>query len=109
VIDGPQTGSRNPMSFHMPQQDDHSRAPREPVAAVGLMTIRDVAKFVGCSVANVYGLIETGELPVIAIGKTRGYRVDRRDMEEFLCRRKQHKAAAPSKPPRPKLKHIRLP
>lgn len=97
------------MSFDVPQLDNHFRAPREPVAAAGLMTVRDVAKFVGCSVANVYGLIETGELPVIAIGKTRGYRIDRHDLDEFLRRRKQQKFAAPPKPPRPKLKHIRLP
>lgn len=74
-----------------------------------LMTIRGVARFLGCSVANVYALIDAGELPVISIGTTRGYRVDWRDLDDFILRRKTTKAAAGIKPPRPKLKHIRLP
>ena len=75
-----------------------------------LLTITEAAEFLGCSRANVYGLIDAGELPVIAIGKSRGYRIDRRDIEEFLQRRKVHKMGRePRRPaPRPRLKHIKL-
>ena len=74
-----------------------------------LLTITAAAEFLGCSRANVYGLIDAGELPVIAIGKSRGYRIDRRDIEEFLVRRKIHKGGQPARPTtRPRLKHIKL-
>lgn len=75
-----------------------------------LLTITNAADYLGCSRANVYGLIDAGELPVISIGKTRGYRIDRRDLEEFLQRRKIHKPGRePVRPtPRPRLKHIKL-
>jgi excisionase family DNA binding protein len=74
-----------------------------------LLTITETAEFLGCSRANVYALIDVGDLPVISIGKSRGYRVDRRDLENFLQIRKKQKAAVPVKLPRLKLKHIRLP
>lgn len=74
-----------------------------------LLTVKQTAVLLGCSAANVYGLIETGELPVIAVGKSRGYRIDRFDIDEFLNRRKTRKEGArPSPPPRPRLKHIKL-
>ena len=78
--------------------------------ATRLLTVTAAAEFLGCSRANVYGLINAGELPVIAIGKSRGYRIDRRDIEAFVQRRKVHKEGG--KParlaPRPRLKHIKL-
>lgn len=75
-----------------------------------LLTISEAAGFLGCSRANVYGLIDAGELPVISIGKSRGYRIDRHDLEEFLQRRKIHKPGREQvRPaPRPRLKHIKL-
>lgn len=75
-----------------------------------LLTVTEAAVFLGCSRANVYGLIEDGELPVIAIGKSRGYRLDRRDIEEFLQRRKVQKVSdKPARPAyRPQLKHIKF-
>ncbi len=77
---------------------------------IKLLTISEVAAALGCSTANVYRLIDTGELPVISVGQSRGYRIDRRDIDEFLKRRKtcnvSDKSLAPT--PRPRLKHIRL-
>jgi excisionase family DNA binding protein len=75
-----------------------------------LLTVGATALLLGCSRANIYGLIEAGELPVVAIGKTRGYRIDRRDIDAFIERRKTckqtGKPALP--PPRPRLKHIKF-
>lgn len=75
-----------------------------------LLTVSETAALLGCSRANVYGLIDAGELPVIAIGKSRGYRIDRKDIEEFIDRRKTCKEGRKPAPPapRPKLKHIRF-
>ena len=75
-----------------------------------LLTITEASEFLGCSRDNVYGLIDAGELPAIAIGKSRGYGIDGRDIEEVLQRRKVHKMGRePRRPaPRPRLKHIKL-
>ena len=75
-----------------------------------LLTVKQTAVLLGCSAANVYGLIDAGELPVIAVGKSRGYRIDRLDIDEFLNRRKTRKEAErpPTPLPRPRLKHIKL-
>ena len=75
-----------------------------------LMTIKQTAILLGCSTANVYALIDSGELPVISVGKSRGYRIDQRDIEEFVSRRKTWKGGARQRVPlpRPRLRHIRL-
>jgi excisionase family DNA binding protein len=75
-----------------------------------LLTVTETAAVLGCSRANVYGLIEAGELPVIAVGKSRGYRIDCRDIDEFIERRKTCKEGRRPAPPatRPRLKHIKL-
>lgn len=75
-----------------------------------LLTIRQAAMLLCCSATNIYGLIDKGELPVITVGKTRGYRIDRIDIEEFLSRRKtRNQSGQPIvRLPRPRLKHIRL-
>lgn len=74
-----------------------------------LLTVTEAAQFLGCSETNVYALIECGDLPFVLIGRRKGYRLDRMDLEAFIDRRKQSKAvASPTKMPRPKLKHIRL-
>ena len=78
--------------------------------ATPLLTVRQTAQLIGCSVTNVYALIAAGELPVIAIGKSRGYRIDLRDVEGFLQRRKFCKdGPSPMTPTaRPRLKHLKL-
>jgi len=74
-----------------------------------LLTVAEAAQFLGCSETNIYALIEGGELPFICVGRRKGYRLDRLDLEAFIERRKQSKgAASPTKMPRPRLKHIRL-
>ena len=74
-----------------------------------LLTVAEAAQFLGCSETNIYALIDGGELPFIPVGRRKGYRLDRLDLDAFIERRKQSKAAAsPTKMPRPKLKHIRL-
>ncbi len=87
----------------LPQESHPGSTPR-------LLTISGAAELLSCSRANVYGLIDAGDLPVITVGKSRGYRIDVRDIEEFLERRKVCKDRAQPKPPapRPRLKHIKL-
>lgn len=81
----------------------------EPPLSARLLSVGEAARFLGCSETNVYSLIDGGYLPFVAIGRSKGYRLDRRDLEAFIERRKQSKAAAsPVKMPRPKLRHIRL-
>ena len=73
-----------------------------------LMTIREVADRLSCSKGNVYGLINRGLLPVIRIGKSKGYRVDPNDLETFLRQRKVQYEAAEPIAQRPRLKHIKV-
>ena len=74
-----------------------------------LMTVADAARFLGCSDANVYALIRGGQLPYVTIGRSKGFRLDRVDLEAFIDDRKQQKAATVRRPSRPRLKHIKLP
>ena len=53
-----------------------------------LLTIAQVAGLLACSPATVYALVEAGQLPVISIGKSKGYRVDPLDLETFVVDRK---------------------
>jgi len=82
---------------------DHQPPPR-------LMTISQAAERLGCSRANVYGLINDGELPVVSIGRSRGYRIDSQDIEAFIQRRKSQRDGGQTVPlpARPRLKHIKL-
>ncbi|MBX3436063.1 MAG: helix-turn-helix domain-containing protein [Planctomycetaceae bacterium] len=73
-----------------------------------LLSVAQAARFLGCSEANVYALLETGELAYVPIGRRKGYRIDILDLESFIEGRKKKQAAAPVKVPRPRLKHIRL-
>ena len=53
-----------------------------------LLTIAQVAELLACSPATVYALVDAGQLPVITIGKSKGYRVDPLDLETFVVERK---------------------
>jgi excisionase family DNA binding protein len=90
--------------------NNDSVSSHESTPATLLLKVNETAALLGCSRATVYGLINGGELPVIAVGRSRGYRIDRRDIDEFVRRRKfrreSEKPAVPA--PRPRLKHIRL-
>ncbi len=87
--------------------EDHENIP-PPLPQ--LLTVAEAATYLGCSRANVYALIDSGELPVVTIGKSRGYRIDRSDIDAFIQRRKTCKGDPKPAPPvsRPRLKHIRL-
>jgi excisionase family DNA binding protein len=87
--------------------DDHGSTPDSETR---LLTVNETATLLGCSRANVYALIDAGELPVISVGKSRGYRIDRQDIEQFIERRKTCKEGRKPAPPatRPRLKHIKL-
>jgi excisionase family DNA binding protein len=76
-----------------------------------LLTVRQAATWLGCSATNVYALIDGGELPFVRIGASKGYRIDRRDLESFVKSRKQSKqrpAGRQRSPQLPRLKHIRF-
>lgn len=73
-----------------------------------LLTVRQVSEQLRCSVANVYGLIQDGELPYVPTGRRKGYRIDPADLERFIQERKIERTPQPKRPPRPRLKHIKL-
>ena len=75
-----------------------------------LLTVKEAAQRLGCSATNVYGLIDAGEIPYVCVGNAKGYRIDPRDLNAFIERRKQFKQSHDknSIPPRPRLKHIKL-
>lgn len=72
-----------------------------------LLTIKQTAALLSCSPANVYGLIETGSLPVVQVGRAKGYRIDPRDLDGFVQERKFKFRAASAPLPRTPLKHLR--
>lgn len=82
---------------------------RSPVESPRLLTVGAAAEALGCSEANIYALIDAGELPFVSIGRRKGYRIDAADIAAFVERRKQQKAVATPRLSRPRLKHIRLP
>ncbi|MCA9092041.1 MAG: helix-turn-helix domain-containing protein [Planctomycetaceae bacterium] len=74
-----------------------------------LLTIKEVAQLLGCSEANIYALKTAGELPFVQVGIRKGYRIDSRDLDAFIERRKTtSEVPSPRKVPVPRLKHIRL-
>lgn len=82
---------------------DSTRNPAEP----RLLSVKQTAQSLACSVANVYALIEAGELAVVNVGKSKGYRIDRRDLEAFIQQRKFRFETPRPKLPTVRLKHIR--
>lgn len=73
-----------------------------------LLTVAEVAKILGCSPANVYALIEKGELPYIRTGSSKGYRVHPDDLASFIQSRRVQNEGEKTKAPRPQLKHLRI-
>jgi excisionase family DNA binding protein len=75
-----------------------------------LLTVRETAAYLSCSVNNVYALIDSGQLPFVRIGNAKGYRIDLRDIEEFIDSRKRSKQSTEQLAHRPpqKLRHLRL-
>ena len=72
-----------------------------------LLTIKQVADYLGCSERNVYALLDRNELPYILVGSSKGYRIDPIDLRAFVERRKvRGEQCKPRKLNRPRLKHI---
>ena len=82
--------------------------PIESIDDSPLLSIKQVAGRLGCSVANVYLLIASGELPVVRTGRLKGYRVDIADLASFVSQRKFRYRVQASEPARTQLKHLRL-
>lgn len=73
-----------------------------------LLRVRDAAKRLACSPATIYALIEASELPVVQVGRRKGYRIDPRDLDAFVSARKFRFEAPPAAPPPKGLKHLKL-
>ena len=52
-----------------------------------LLPINVVAARLGCSVANVYKLIGSGQLVCLRTGVSKGYKVPEDELEAFIARR----------------------
>lgn len=72
-----------------------------------LLTIKQAAGRLACSVAGVYALVASGDLPVVRVGVHKGYRVDIRDLETFVSDRKFRYRPSAAPIPRAKFKHLR--
>jgi excisionase family DNA binding protein len=72
-----------------------------------LLTIKQAAQRLCCSVACVYALIANGELPIVRIGLQKGYRVDARDLDAFINDRKFRYSPVAVQIPQTKFKHLR--
>ncbi|MCA9092034.1 MAG: helix-turn-helix domain-containing protein [Planctomycetaceae bacterium] len=89
--------------------EEQPLTPEQTTDSQRLVTIKAAASLLGCSEANVYALKDAGLLPFVTIGVRKGYRIDLKDLDAFIARRKTEEVAAPVKLPRPRLKHLRLP
>jgi excisionase family DNA binding protein len=83
---------------------------KPPLEYDRLLTVREAAKRLCCSITNVYSLIDRGALPFVSVGNAKGYRIDPADIDAFIQERKKAKRGTPQNgaPPRPRLKHIRF-
>lgn len=92
----------------MPRAVAKPRTSADASCNVRLLTVRQAAKQLGCSTANVYALIDEGELAVVQVGRRNGYRIDVHDLAQFIDGRKFRSAArAPVQRPA-RLRHIKL-
>ena len=75
-----------------------------------LLTVAEAARILGCSDANVYAHITAGRLPFVSVGTSKGYRIDPKDLIEFIRKRKVRNEGEKPKARRPqlKLRHIKL-
>ena len=74
-----------------------------------LLSPAEVAAALNVSRSLVYELTRTGELASHRIRKRRGaIRVSQRDLLDFLARCRRERQMENYKPPRPKLKHVRV-
>ncbi len=86
-----------------------SQVTEETVLPGRLLTAKQVAELLGCSLGNVYGLLESGQLPRVRIGRQKGYRIAESDLSIFIEQRKSGPVSASSKSGVARaLKHIRM-
>lgn len=81
--------ARTDASLRLVSGDDR---PRRPVVEPRLLTLEDVAVYLNVSVAQVYALVRSGELPAIKIGGRGVWRVDRRRLDDYIERRHRETA-----------------
>lgn len=80
----------------------------EPDDRLQLLSVKQAAVRLCCSAANVYSLIEGGELAVVRVGRQKGYRIDLRDLDAFIADRKFRIGKVAPPPRRTTLKHLKL-
>ncbi len=74
-----------------------------------LLTVRDVADSLSVSQACVYALLKKGRLVAYRIGTGRGaIRIRQEDLDEYLKRCRTKRVEEAPRPPRPRLKHLKL-
>ena len=73
-----------------------------------LLTVAEVAEFLAISKSLVDELVDRGEIAYIPVGRSKGYRFERSDIEAFVRQRKTQSQKTRSAVPRRRLKHIRI-
>ena len=75
---------------------------------IQLLTVKQTAEVLRCAPATVYELIRTGELVVTRIGREKGYRIDAKDLAQFVTSRKFSFQPQPRQAKNRTLRHLRL-
>ena len=89
----------------MHEGNGHSENRNGPV----FLTVREVAAVLQVSIACVYAMVAEGKFAVHRVGTGRGsIRVDRSDLEQYLASCREEPIEKSPRPPRTRLKHIRL-
>ena len=74
-----------------------------------MMTVKEVAESLRVSPSLVYQLIESQQLACHRIGGPRGaIRISATDVAEYLVQCRQERKVRTPRPPRPRLKHLKL-
>lgn len=72
-----------------------------------LVSVAQAAELLQCSEGNVYALIAAGKLVVTRVGRRKGYRIDVRDLAQFVDASKFRCLERIAVPPPTKLRHIK--
>ena len=94
-----------PIIPHNDERSDMSDHDQHPQ----LLTVREVSTRLRVSPSLVYQLVETGKLACHRIGTGRGaIRISFSDLEAYLQGCRSERQTPVPKPPRPRLKHLKL-
>lgn len=66
--------------------ENRGRGAARSVVEPRLLTLEDVATYLAVSVPQVYALVRSGDLPAIKIGGRGVWRVDRKQLDEYVDR-----------------------